>query len=114
MSHLSLPHAGQAVSDKIAGTKCNRASLKWSVCTGLSIVLQLKSCAQQSPIKFHTHMATTETFSILAYCFPTVHGALAASWSRSSKLHSLAQLNPILHRRMAFMVFMSSARYVAI
>jgi hypothetical protein len=58
-------------------------------------------------------MATTELFSILAYCFPTVHGAWAASWSKFSKPRSLAQLNPILHRRMVFMVFMSSARYWA-
>jgi hypothetical protein len=40
-------------------------------------------------------MATIGTFSILVYCSPTVHGALAAFWNRRiTSITLLQQLNP--------------------
>ena len=40
-------------------------------------------------------MATIGTFSILVYCSPTVHGALAAFWNRRiTSITLLRQLNP--------------------
>jgi hypothetical protein len=75
--------------------------LKSFISTGLSIVLQLKSTTQ-SPIT--TNMATTEIFSILAYCSPIVHGVLAALWT--SNIHTLLPLSRRSLRRLVSMVCM--------
>jgi hypothetical protein len=61
---------------------------------------QLKSTTQ-FPIRITTNMVTIEISSILAYCSPTAHGALAVFWNRFSyRIMRNLQLNPRSDRRM--------------